>query len=54
MFQEDASILVKNVSADIIYLDHPYNTRQYAPYHVFETMALYDNPFYMENRNKEL
>ena len=45
VFQEDASILVKNVSADIIYLDPPYNTRQYAPnYHVFETMALYDNP----------
>lgn len=30
---------------DILYLDPPYNQRQYAPnYHVLETIAKYDNP----------
>lgn len=30
---------------DIIYLDPPYNQRQYAPnYHLLETIAKYDNP----------
>lgn len=30
---------------DIIYLDPPYNQRQYAPnYHILETIAKYDNP----------
>jgi len=30
---------------DIIYLDPPYNERQYAPnYHILETIAKYDNP----------
>ncbi len=30
---------------DIIYLDPPYNHRQYAPnYHLLETIAKYDNP----------
>ena len=36
-------------SADIIYMDPPYNTRQYASnYHLLETMALYDNPILHE------
>ena len=30
---------------DVLYLDPPYNERQYAPnYHVLETIAKYDNP----------
>ena len=30
---------------DIVYLDPPYNQRQYAPnYHILETIAKYDNP----------
>src|SRR3990167_5304080 len=34
---------VKNI--DILYLDPPYNERQYAPnYHILETIALWDNP----------
>ena len=45
VFMEDASILIKSINADIVYLDPPYNTRQYAQnYHILETMALYDNP----------
>lgn len=30
---------------DILYLDPPYNERQYAPkYHILETIAKWDNP----------
>ena len=30
---------------DVLYLDHPYNQRQYFPnYHILETIAKYDNP----------
>ena len=41
----DGLEFIKEHSADIIYMDPPYNTRQYASnYHLLETMALYDNP----------
>ncbi len=37
--------LIKDISVDILYLDPPYNERQYAPnYHILETIAKYDNP----------
>ena len=37
--------LVRTVEADIIYVDPPYNERQYLPnYHVVETIARYDAP----------
>ena len=37
--------LLKNVDVDILYLDPPYNQRQYAPnYHLLETIAKYDYP----------
>lgn len=37
--------LLDRVSADIFYLDPPYNQRQYAPnYHLLETLALWDSP----------
>ena len=40
-----AEDFVKQNSGDIVYLDPPYNARQYASnYHVLETMVLYDNP----------
>lgn len=35
----------KSQTLDILYLDPPYNHRQYAPnYHLLETVARYDNP----------
>lgn len=38
-------ILDLNIKADIIYLDPPYNNRQYSDnYHILETIAKYDNP----------
>lgn len=44
-FNEDALNLIKRISGDILYIDPPYNSRQYAPnYHVLETIAKYDNP----------
>ncbi|ADG71704.1 DNA adenine methylase [Brachyspira murdochii] len=37
--------IIKNIKTDILYLDPPYNERQYAPnYHILETIARYDNP----------
>ena len=44
-FNMDANELVKNISADLVYIDPPYNERQYLPnYHVLETIAKYDYP----------
>lgn len=43
IYQEDINLLIKNIYADIIYLDPPYNTRQYAPnFHVLESLAVWD------------
>lgn len=37
--------LVPDIATDILYLDPPYNERQYLPnYHLIETIARYDNP----------
>lgn len=45
VYNEDISELIKNVSGDILYLDPPYNSRQYCSnYHLLETIARYDNP----------
>ncbi len=42
-FQKDANKLIRNVETDILYLDPPYNTRQYiSNYHVLETIARND------------
>lgn len=45
IFNEDANSLIKNIEGQILYLDPPYNHRQYATnYHLLETIARYDNP----------
>lgn len=45
VFNEDINKLIKRISGDILYLDPPYNERQYCTnYHVLETIAKYDNP----------
>lgn len=37
--------LIDKISGDILYLDPPYNGRQYPPYyHILETAVLYDEP----------
>ena len=44
-FNLDSNVLIKKISGDILYLDPPYNSRQYLPnYHLLETIAKYDNP----------
>lgn len=42
VYCEDAGILIKRISGDILYLDPPYNARQYgANYHLLNTIADY-------------
>ena len=45
VFQQDANQLIKQIDCDVLYIDPPYNHRQYgANYHVLETIAAYDAP----------
>ncbi|WP_458692847.1 DNA adenine methylase [Helicobacter monodelphidis] len=44
VFNEDSSTLIHKISGDILYLDPPYNAREYgANYHLLNTIALYDD-----------
>src|SRR5690606_4557620 len=43
VFNEDANMLIEKVEGDILYMDPPYNHRQYgANYHLLNTIAKYD------------
>jgi adenine-specific DNA-methyltransferase len=43
VFQQDSNELIKKIEGDILYLDPPYNARQYgANYHLLNTIAKYD------------
>ena len=45
VFNADANKLITQIQCDILYLDPPYNHRQYSSnYHILETIARYDNP----------
>lgn len=45
VFEEDANTLIRQIEGDILYLDPPYNLRQYgANYHILNTIAEYQ-PF---------
>lgn len=45
VFNADSMDLLDDIDVDILYLDPPYNERQYAPnYHILETISKYDNP----------
>ncbi len=45
VYNEDISELITHISGDILYLDPPYNARQYCTnYHLLETIARYDDP----------
>lgn len=45
IYNEDISALITKVGGDILYLDPPYNERQYCTnYHLLETIARYDSP----------
>jgi len=45
IYREDANKLVRNVRADLAYIDPPYNSRQYSRfYHIYETLVKWDKP----------
>jgi len=45
VYNEDINSVVRKITGDILYLDPPYNQRQYATnYHVLETIAKHDDP----------
>ncbi len=44
VYREDANSLIRKISGNILYLDPPYNARQYgANYHLLNTIAKYDD-----------
>ena len=44
-FNEDANNLVKRIRADLVYIDPPYNSRQYCDaYHLLENVARWEKP----------
>lgn len=45
IFREDANELVKNIKVDLVYIDTPYNSRQYGDlYHLLENLAEWKKP----------
>lgn len=45
IYREDANILAAQVSADIAYVDPPYNSRQYSRfYHIYENLTTWEKP----------
>lgn len=41
----DANEVIRTISGDVLYLDPPYNSRQYSSnYHMLETIVKYDDP----------
>lgn len=45
IFREDSNLLAKRIRADVVYIDPPYNSRQYSRfYHVLETLTKWDKP----------
>lgn len=45
IYREDTNLLAKKTKADVVYIDPPYNSRQYSRfYHLLETLIKWDNP----------
>ena len=45
IYREDANLLAKRIKTDIVYIDPPYNSRQYSRfYHLLETLVKWDKP----------
>jgi adenine-specific DNA-methyltransferase len=45
IFKEDANKLIKKISCDVLYIDPPYNSRQYSDaYHLLENLATWEKP----------
>lgn len=44
-FREDSNKLAKRVHCDVVYIDPPYNSRQYSRfYHLYETLVKWNKP----------
>lgn len=45
IYKQDSNLLARELSADIAYIDPPYNSRQYCRfYHLYETLVKWDMP----------
>lgn len=45
IYREDSNQLARRIQSDIVYIDPPYNSRQYSRfYHVYETLIKWDMP----------
>lgn len=45
IFKQDSNALARTITADVAYIDPPYNSRQYCRfYHVYETLVKWDMP----------
>ena len=52
IYNEDANILASKINADIVYIDPPYNARQYVNfYHVLENLARWNKPTEFEGNS---
>jgi site-specific DNA-methyltransferase (adenine-specific) len=50
-YNNDIRDIIKDIKGDILYLDPPYNEREYSTYyHVLETISKYDNPELKDNK----
>ena len=45
IYREDANKLIRKINFDVLYIDPPYNSRQYSDaYHLLENLATWDKP----------
>lgn len=45
IYREDSNSLARKIKADVVYIDPPYNSRQYSRfYHVYEVLVKWDKP----------
>jgi len=45
VYQEDANKLIRRICCDVLYIDPPYNSRQYSDaYHLLENLVTWQNP----------
>ena len=45
IYNEDANTLIRKISCDVLYIDPPYNSRQYSDaYHLLENLAVWGKP----------
>ena len=45
IYKEDANVLIRKISCDVLYIDPPYNSRQYSDaYHLMENLTKWEKP----------